>query len=217
MLIDTVLFDLDGTLLDSAPLVGHIINGMRESQGLTSLPLNSYRQWISLGAEDLVGNAMEPEALDVPALVQEFRRRYRELPTPMNSLFPGVKKTIAALAARGIRLGICSNKPEQLCRKVLLETGMSDYFGCVVGGDTVSHPKPHRQPIDHSLKVLGANPKSSIFVGDSTVDQRAAFAAQLPFVFFVGGYDDGVDVGAAFLCIDEVTQVCNIVDQRSWT
>lgn len=214
MSIDTVLFDLDGTLLDSAPLVGRILNGMRESQGLTPLSLNSYRQWISLGAADLVGNAMEAEARSVTTLVQEFRRRYLELPTPMNTLFPGVTETVAALAASGVRLGICSNKPEHLCRKVLLETGMSDYFGSVVGGDTVSQPKPHRQPLDHALKVLGATAPSAILVGDSTVDQRAAHAAQLPFVFFTGGYDDGVDVGAAYSCIDVVTQVRNIVGQR---
>jgi phosphoglycolate phosphatase len=215
MSIDTVLFDLDGTLLDSAPLVGRILNGMRESQRLAPLSLNSYRQWISLGAADLVGNAMEAEARSVATLVQEFRRRYLELPTPMNTLFPGVTETVAALAASGIRLGICSNKPEHLCRKVLLETGMSDYFGSVVGGDTVSQPKPHRQPLDHALKVLGATAPSAILVGDSTVDQRAAHAAQLPFVFFTGGYDDGVDVSAAYSCIDVVTQVRNIVGKRS--
>jgi phosphoglycolate phosphatase len=214
MSIDTVLFDLDGTLLDSAPLVGRILNDMRESTGRAPLPLSSYRQWISLGAADLVGNAMEAEAQNVSTLVQEFRHRYRELPTPINTLFPGVTETVAALAASGVRLGICSNKPEHLCRKVLIETGLSDHFGCVVGGDTVSQSKPHRQPLDYALGVLEAAAPSTIFVGDSTVDQRAAHAAQLPFVFFTGGYDDGVDVGAAYWCVDTVTQVFDIVGQR---
>lgn len=214
MSIDTILFDLDGTLLDSAPLVGLILNGMRENQGRAPLPLSSYRQWISLGATDLVGNAMEAEAQNVPTLVKEFRHRYRELPTPINTLFPGVMETIVALAASGVRLGICSNKPEHLCRKVLIETGLSDHFGCVVGGDTVSQPKPYRQPLDYAMGALGAAAPSTIFVGDSTVDQRSADAAQLPFVFFTGGYDDGVDVGAAYWCIDAVTQVCDIVGQR---
>lgn len=214
MSIDTVLFDLDGTLLDSAPLVGRILNGMRESQGRAPLSLNSYRQWISLGAADLVGNAMEAEAQNVSTLVLEFRRRYRELPTPTNTLFPGAAETVAALAASGVRLGICSNKPEHLCHKVLLETGLSDYFGSVVGGDTISQPKPHRQPLDYALEALGATAPSAILVGDSTVDQRAAHAAQLRFVFFTGGYDDGVDVGAAYWCIDALTRVCDIVGQR---
>ncbi len=214
MSIDTILFDLDGTLLDSAPLVRTILNGMREDLGLAPLPLNCYRQWSSLGGAFLVGNAMEMESQNVQTLVHEFRRRYRELPTPTNTLFPGVLETVAALAAAGIRLGICSNKPEHLCRKALLETGLIDFLGCVVGGDTVSNPKPHRQPLDYALETLGSTTLTAVLVGDSTVDQRAAHAAQLPFVFFTGGYDDGVDVGSAHWCIDAVQQVFDIVGQR---
>ena len=212
--IDTILFDLDGTLLDSAPLVRTILNNMREDLGLAPLPLNSYRQWSSLGGAFLVGNAMETEAQNVPSLVQEFRRRYRELPTPTNTLFPGVLETVEALAAARIRLGICSNKPEHLCRKVLLETGLSQYFGCVVGGDTVNQPKPHRQPVDHVLEMLGSTVSSAIMVGDSTIDQGAAKAAQVPFVFFNGGYNDGVNVATAHWCIDAIPQVLDIVSQR---
>jgi phosphoglycolate phosphatase len=212
MPIDTVLFDLDGTLLDSVPLVGSILNDMRESQGQTPLPISSYRQWTSLGGSYLVGNAMEAEAQNIPALVQEFRRRYFELPTPTNTLFPGAADTIAELAASGFRLGICSNKPEYLCRKILLETRLVNFFGVVVGGDTVSQPKPHCMPLDYALEVLGATATSAIFVGDSTVDQRAAHAAQLPFVFFTGGYDDGVDAGDVYRCIDTIAQLLEVIE-----
>ena len=214
MSIDTILFDLDGTLVDSAPIVGLILNDMRVAQGLEPLPLGCFRQWISLGARELVGRAMEAKMEEVPVFVQEFRRLYRELPTPADTLFPGVAETIAVLTASGVRLGLCSNKPEHLCRKVLLETGLSDHFGTVVGGDTVSQPKPNRRPLDYALEALGATTPSAILVGDSTVDQRAAHAAQLPFVFFTGGYDDGVNVGAANWCIDAVAQVLDIVGQR---
>lgn len=212
MFIETILFDLDGTLLDSAPLVGRILNGMREGQGLEPLPLSSYRQWISLGAAQLVGRAMEAELQDVPIVLQKFRRLYCELPTPTDTLFPGVAETISALAASGIRLGICSNKPEQLCHKVLLETGLCNHFGAVVGGDTVNQPKPNRQPLDYALETLGAVAASAILVGDSTVDQRAAQAAELPFVFFTKGYDDGVDIGGAHWRIDVLSQVLDIID-----
>jgi len=213
MLIDTILFDLDGTLVDSAPLVGAILNNMRARQGRSTLPLNNYRQWISLGAAELVGQALEAQSQDVPALVLEFRRHYRELPTPTDTLFPGVVETMVALVSSGVRLGICSNKPEHLCRKVLLETGLTDFFGAVVGGDTVSQAKPSRQPVDHALEMLGGPNVSAILVGDSTVDQRAARAAQLPFVFFTGGYDDGVDAGAALRCIEAIAEVRDMVPQ----
>ncbi len=214
MSIDTILFDLDGTLVDSAPIVGRILNDMRVAQGREPLPLGCFRQWISLGARELVGRAMEAEMEEVSAFVQEFRRLYQELPTPADTLFPGVAETVAVLAASGVRLGLCSNKPEHLCRKVLLETGLGDHFGTVVGGDTVSQPKPHRQPLDYALEVLGATTRSAVLVGDSTVDQCAAHAAQLPFVFFTGGYNDGVNVDAAHWRIDAVSQLLDIVGQR---
>lgn len=211
MPINSVLFDLDGTLLDSAHLIENILNSMRASRGQSVLLLSSYRKWISLGAADLVGNAMEATEHDIPSLVKEFRSRYFELPTPINTLFPGVVSTLNSLVASGVQLAICSNKPEYLCRKVLIDTGLNGHFASVVGGDTVSKAKPHREPLDYALAVLGVNSNTAIFVGDSTVDQRAAIAAQLPFVFFKGGYDDGVDIVAANWCIDSVAQVCNIV------
>ncbi|MSQ99134.1 MAG: HAD family hydrolase [Xanthomonadales bacterium] len=213
MVIETILFDLDGTLLDSAPLVRRILNRMREDRGRGPLPLSCYRQWISLGAAELAGRAMEAEVQDVPVLVKEFRRLYHELPTPTDTLFPGAAETVAALAATGIRLGICSNKPEHLCRKVLLETGLCDHFGAVVGGDTVSQTKPNREPLDYALKTLSAAAPSTILVGDSTVDQRAARAAGLPFVFFTAGYNDGVDADAADWRIEAVAQVLDIVNR----
>jgi phosphoglycolate phosphatase len=129
----------------------------------------------------------------------------------MDTLFPGVAETLAILTASGVHLGLCSNKPEHLCRKVLSDTGLAPYFGSVVGGDTTSQPKPHRQPIDCALDALGSAAEFAILVGDSTVDQRAADAAKVPFVFFSHGYDDGVNVGAARWRVDALPEVLDIV------
>jgi phosphoglycolate phosphatase len=211
MLISTILFDLDGTLIDSAPSVAYILNGIRKSQGLDELQISTYRQWISLGANDLVRNAMEVQSQDVSDLVIDFRARYRELVTHSECLYSGVTQTISTLAREGFMLAVCSNKPEQLCIKVLSEIGLLSYFGCVVGGDTTDYSKPHRKPLDFALEKLGTSSSSAILVGDSSVDQRAAQAAGLPFVFYTGGYDDGVKRDVVYKVIDKVSQVLDIV------
>ena len=211
MAIDTVLFDLDGTLVDSAPLVGTILNGMRAERDCAPLPVDCFRQWISLGAAELVSRALNLSLPEVDGALQDFRARYGRMPTPDECLFPGVTNTLAALTGAGVRLGICSNKPVHLCCKVLEDTGLDDYFGAIVGGGSVPRPKPHREPLDHALDLLGALPGGALFVGDSTVDQQAAGAAGVPFVFFAAGYDDGVDPGMVWARIEAMGQILAIV------
>lgn len=202
-----LLFDLDGTLIDSAAVIATVLNGMRAEQGDAALPVASYRGWISLGAEQLVGNALGLPMAGVPPALAEFRRRYRALPTPPETLFPGVADTLAALAEQGYRMAICSNKPEVLCNKVLQDLDLQRWFGCVVGGDSAASPKPHRAPLDHALAALSASGGPAVLIGDSTVDQEAATAAGIPFIFYTGGYDDGVRPGTPYASIDRLPQL----------
>lgn len=211
MIVDTILFDLDGTLVDSAPLVGGILNVMRGERGLSPLGVENFRRLISLGANELVERALEVPAEEVYAFVETFRIRYRELSTPADSLFPGVAETVITLAEDGIHLGVCSNKPERLCRKVLDDVGLVQYFGAVVGGDSATRPKPDCAPLHLALSALGRGKAGAILVGDSTVDQRAAEAVGIPFVFFSAGYDDGVKSSAAWAYIDTVAQLLDFV------
>lgn len=225
MALDTILFDLDGTLVDSAATIGAVLNGMREERGLPPLPISQYRAWVSLGAEQLIANSQQPDAAlrdaappsdpdcdksghaGVPAMLAEFRRRYGQLPTPVSAVFAGAFDALEALAARGLRLGVCSNKPVALCIKVLADTGLQRYFGCVVGGGSTPHPKPHREPVDHALSLLQASANGAVLVGDSTVDQRAAAAAGIPFIFYTGGYNDGVAPGSATMEISHLAHL----------
>ena len=184
-LAKAVIFDLDGTLIDSTPIIGKVLNSMREENSLPTLPLDNYRNWISLGAIDLVEKATVGIIGNLDDLLAEFRRRYWLIPTSVESLYSGADWVIKELASHDIKLAICSNKPEHLCKKVLDEIQLLDYFHSVVGGDTATKSKPHREPIDFALRELEAKFGSALFVGDSVVDQNAAREGRpTPLSFF---------------------------------
>ncbi|MGA8172182.1 MAG: HAD-IA family hydrolase [Methylocystis sp.] len=212
MNVESVAFDLDGTLIDSASLVGRILNSMRGEKGLFPLHLDRYRLWSSRGGAHLVGNALEMPPEDSGALVEEFRGRYYELPTPMDSVFPGAREMLDRLKDAGYLLAICSNKPQRLCHKVLGETGLTHFFGAIVGGDTLDRSKPNPAPLNHALAHLGGRPETALMVGDSVVDQQTAAAANVRFAFFTGGYDDGVNGLDAYRVFDTLDELPSLIE-----
>ena len=207
---DTFIFDLDGTLLDSAPAIGLVLNEMRLELGLSPLGIEFYRTWISHGAANLISNSLDVSIEEVTPYIGMFRERYRKFRTPASCVYFGVVETITGLSVKGKKLGICSNKPEYLCQKIINEIGLSDFISVIVGGDTLPRSKPCREPIDFVIRELGSSSSSAIFVGDSLIDQRASAAADVPFVFYTGGYDDGVDQTQVRLSITEIPQLLTI-------
>jgi len=214
MIVKTIAFDLDGTLIESASLVGEILNSMRFEKGLAPLGSDRYRLWSSRGGNYLVGHALEAPPEAVGALLDEFRRRYHELPTPMESVFPGARELLEELTDAGRRLAICSNKPQRLCHKLLDETGLIRFFGTIVGGDTLDKSKPDPTPLIYALSRSGGEPETALMIGDSAVDQRTAAAANVRFAFFTGGYDDGVDRAKAYRVFDALGEVASILEPR---
>jgi len=212
MIVKTIAFDLDGTLIESASLVGDILNSMRLEKGLAPLGSDRYRVWSSRGGNYLVGHALEAGPEAVGALLDEFRRRYHERPTPMESVFPGARELLERLTDAGRRLAICSNKPQRLCHKLLDETGLIRFFGTIVGGDTLDKSKPDPTPLTYALSRLGGETDTALMIGDSAVDQRTADAANVRFAFFTGGYDDGVDRAKAFRVFDALGEVASILE-----
>ena len=190
-----IVFDLDGTLIDSAPVVADVLNAMRQQHSKNALGIDCYRSWSSEGGAVLVGNALEISPKDAEQFVPEFRRRYFELPTPLNSVYPGVIEMLKAFKSRNISLAICSNKPEHLCKKVLNEVNLDSYFDIVVGGDTLAKRKPDPLPLMHVINEIGINPNEILYVGDSLIDKNTAISAGIDFAFFAGGYDSKIALG----------------------
>lgn len=192
-----MVFDLDGTLTDSAPGIGLLLNLMRSESGLAPLPHQAFRRWISLGAQELIANALEIPFPPEPAAIAEFRERYANTPTTPGELYPGVEEALDQLSSAGMAMGVCSNKPYVLCEKVLIGTGIRRFFNAVLGGDSVSHSKPHPMHVNLTLAQMGCAGESFFLVGDSVIDAEAAAAANGVFLWASYGYCDSGELAAS--------------------
>lgn len=207
-----IVFDLDGTLIDSAPVVQSILNVMRRDRGLSPLSIESYRSWSSEGGTVLVSNALELLVDQADPFVRDFRARYHAYSTPMESLYPGVLDFLLALQQRNISMGICSNKPESLCKKVLSETSLLSFFSTIVGGDTFKTKKPNSEPLLAAIGSLGLLPQDVLFIGDSLIDKNTAWNAAVDFAYFPSGYDALCDIDPGQIRVKSYKELINEID-----
>ncbi|MBV0893229.1 phosphoglycolate phosphatase [Paracoccus sp. Z118] len=187
-----VVFDLDGTLVDSAPDIHASVNAVLRDNGLRTLTLDRVRSFIGGGVELLWAQIAAELALDPserPRLLAAFMSRYHHA-TQLTRLYDGVREALDVLSQRGHPLGLCTNKPGAPTLSVLDHFGLTPYFGAVVAGDSLAVKKPDPAPLLAALRQLGADPAHprGIFVGDSEYDAHAARAAGVPLLLFMGGY-----------------------------
>ncbi len=187
-----VVYDLDGTLVDTAVIVGSILNQMRLEVGKHPLDHGALIPWLSLGGEDLIMNALDVKEGNVKECLDVFRGRYLSIFTPIESLYQGVVETLDCLMEMNIKLAVCTNKPRKLAEKVLKETKIFKKFSFISAGDDLETKKPHPRNLEICLEMFGALPRDSILVGDSSVDFLIAKATGVKFIHYVPGYDDGV-------------------------
>jgi phosphoglycolate phosphatase len=187
--IGQVIFDLDGTLVDSCSVCVQILGDMLVDRGSehTIDPVTA-RPWMSLGGAPMVAALLGPACVDPDKDIMEFRARYRETATPPAALFAGVAEGLAHFRNAGYSLSICSNKPQELCEQVLHDTGIADMFGTIVGLRTGLRPKPEMDLLRATLDSLRASPSECLYVGDSEIDHEVAEKAGMPFVFMSYGY-----------------------------
>lgn len=183
-----IIFDLDGTLVDSAGEIHAAVSRMLEEENAPALDLATVTSFVGHGLPKLVEQVIGAAGLDMArheALTGRALAHFNEIGGGMTRPYPGVREALGALQAAGHKLGICTNKPEEPARHILTRLDLGA-FDVVIGGDTLPMRKPDAAPLLAAAQALGAGPV--IYVGDSDVDAETAQAAGLPFLLFTEGY-----------------------------
>lgn len=188
--INAVLFDLDGTLIDSAPDLGAAADKMRTDRGMSSLPLADYRPMAGAGARGMLGVAFNiaPGHADFEMLKEEFFKNYEACMTERTYAFEGVAHLIAQLDQAGLKWGVVTNKSERFTLPLTRAMPLFNTAQTIVGGDTTPHAKPHPAPLLEAARQIGVPPERCLYVGDDERDIIAGRAAAMPTVAAAYGY-----------------------------
>ncbi len=188
-----LVFDLDGTLVDSLPDIADALSELMERHGLARHPQTAVARMIGHGVGNLVARAfaahdrvLEPAAHE--AAVAEYLGLYEPRATRLTALFPGVAETVRAFAAAGVPMAVCTNKPTAVSREMVAFYGLADVISVVVGGDFGPPRKPAPDMVLKAVELLGAPAHLSVMVGDSGADVQSAKAAGVPVVAVDYGY-----------------------------
>lgn len=214
---EAVVWDLDGTLIDSAPDLCRALNAVLVESNCEALEVGRVRTMIGNGVPKLVergfsavGQTLSDEELD--ARVRKFMVNYSANPTAHTRLYPGVTEALETLAAAGVKQGLCTNKPEAVTRSILRQLNIDQYFSAVVGGDTTDARKPDPRPLQFCIDAMGTTGDRTIMIGDSAVDAGSARAVGIPIGLVAHGYrhTDLADIDADFM-VEDIASVPDIL------
>ncbi|MBV9975611.1 MAG: phosphoglycolate phosphatase [Hyphomicrobiales bacterium] len=190
-----IVFDLDGTLADTAADLVSTLNLILEREGLNAIPLASARELIGQGSRALIQRgftlqrrALSPERLEI--LFDEFVRHYGEHLVDRTQLFPGTAEALERLSRRGHRLAVCTNKNEGFSRRLLKELGVASKFEAICGRDTFAFCKPDPRHLTETVRLAAGRLVPAIMVGDSKTDIDTARAADVPVIAVTFGYTE---------------------------
>ncbi|MER9675797.1 phosphoglycolate phosphatase [Mesorhizobium sp. M0208] len=202
-----ILFDLDGTLVDSAPDIAAAVNELLADRDLPPLRLDQVKSMIGGGIRKLVERAFAASGTPLLGSALDEANRvmapiYRRHLTGRTRLMPGVREVLTHLHLSGIAMGVVTNKPQLAAREILLHFGLTDYLGAIVGGDAVTYLKPAPDALLLALDQLQVEPRDTLMVGDSSADVAAARAASMAVVLLRGGYSQipVEELGADLVC-----------------
>lgn len=203
---DTVIFDLDGTLVDSAPDLTGALNHTMRTIGLPEIGAGEVRHMVGHGARALIhkavtaaGTTLDDTRFD--AAFHTFIDYYADHVADLTTPFPNVIETLSLLREAGVKLGVCTNKPQRLTDLLLDTLGMSGWFGAILGADAVAEKKPHAGHLTATVERLGGDLRRTVMVGDSQTDVDTARNAGTPVVAVSFGYST---VPAADLMADRL-------------
>jgi len=189
-----VVFDLDGTLIDSAPDMHRAVNLMLAELGCAPLTLPDIRSMVGDGASALIARALAARhcvSADPAKALDDFLAHYEADPTNVTRTFAGVAETLERLRSIGLTLAVCTNKPSRLTGMILERLGIDRYFARVVAGDSMPFRKPDPRALMEVVDGFGTAKEATLMVGDSEVDAATAHAASVPFALMTYGYHRG--------------------------
>lgn len=218
-----VLLDLDGTLVDSVPDLAVSVNRMMAQLGRPAHSETSVRHWVGNGVERLVMRALtgelwvDPPAAEFEQAMPLFREAYAEVNGHESRLFPGVREGLEYLRGAGYRLGCVTNKAEAFTLPLLRALDVDGFFGIIVSGDTLPQKKPDPAPLLYAAQKLGASAATSLMVGDSEHDVKAARAAGFQVVCVSYGYNHGVPITEANpdAVVDSLAQIRALLEDAA--
>jgi phosphoglycolate phosphatase len=210
-----LIFDLDGTLIDSAPDMHRAVNLMLAGLGCGPLSLPEIRTMVGDGAAALIARALAARQCvntDPGKALAEFLEHYEAEPTAFTRTFPGVPETLERLQAAGLALAICTNKPTRLTEMIIERLGVSHYFTRVVAGDSMPYRKPDPRALMEVVNGFSTSTAATIMVGDSEVDAATAHAANVPFVLMTYGYHRGpIDAISSIATLDHFGELATLL------
>jgi len=200
--VRAVMFDLDGTLLDTLPDLAHAAHAMLRRAGLPPITDDAVKSYVGRGIPNLVKRCLTgasgsaPDEAFLASMVTIFREEYRTVNGRHTRPYPGVLDTLQRLRHAGLPMACVTNKSAEFAEPLLAGQGLLQYFEVVVSGDTLAHKKPHPAPVLHACEALGEAPHHAMLVGDSGNDIAAARAAGCKVACVPYGYNEGVPVRA---------------------
>lgn len=195
-----VLFDLDGTLVNTGPDIAAAVNHMLADMARQPFPVERILDWVGEGAARLVQRALvggrdaQPPENELEHGLALFHEHYAAGVCVHSEPYPHARRVLEILRASDTRLGCVTNKPERLTRSLLEALELASMFDVVVGGDTMEFRKPRPEPVLHACREMNLPPRDAVYVGDSVTDCHAAEAAGIPMIAVTYGYNRGADL-----------------------
>jgi phosphoglycolate phosphatase len=211
---DLVIFDLDGTLIDSKLDLAHAVNATRAWMRLGPLDIETISSYVGNGAPLLIRRVLGPDAPepDVERALDFFLQYYREHPLDFTTLYPGVRETLEGLSSDGVKLAVLTNKPVRISGVIVEGLGVAQHFFRIYGGNSFEQKKPHPVGIHTLMEEAGAEPARTLMVGDSSVDIKTARNAGVGSVGCTWGFQpEGLVAEPPDYLIENMTELLTIV------